>query len=259
MTTNSNESTSSQSNLNSLIRKTPVKNKLLTMLKIQESLNQRLNADWRKANYKWRDAIMVEATELFDHLPWKWWKASAKNIDWGQVNLEAVDIWHFILSEALQDGSEGAMGTLVERLTTTHLQMSAKPQEPLEVAYWTRELIRTAMAGDTHAGRLAVMTEDFKCLLDSLGMSVEALYKLYVSKAKLNEFRWANKYGTDYVKDWLGQEDNQYLTELIEKLDVDDELFADKITEGLTARYEEVLAAKALEVEAYKERVLEVL
>jgi hypothetical protein len=201
---------------------------------------------------------MVEATELFDHLPWKWWKVSAKNVDWGQVNLEAVDIWHFILSEALQDGSEQALEALIERLASVPLLSSEKRLSPEHVGHWAKELVKSSLilGGDQRLDRLL---RDFRSLLASLDMSVEALYKMYVSKAKLNEFRWANKYGTDYVKNWLGQEDNQYLTELIEKLDVDDEFFEDKIIEGLTTRYQEVLAAKALEVEAYKERVLEVL
>jgi hypothetical protein len=49
----------------------------------------------------------------------------------------------------------------------------------------------------------------------------------------------------------------------METLDVDDPAFADKVKQGLETRYSEVLAAqvkeKEKEIEAYKERVMEVL
>ena len=248
-----------------------MKQKLSVMLGIQERLNQKLNPDWRNAGYNWRDAIMIEATELYDHLPWKWWKSYTKDIDWGQANLEAVDIWHFILSEVLQYESEELIDTVLRRLTLSS-DTSATASVPT-IQYWVKDLLCATMTPTFTGipvkacvdmyGDAATMVDSFKSLIDALGLNFDTLYKLYVGKAKLNEFRWANGYGSTYIKDWFGQEDNQYLTQLSETLDVNDPAFSDNILKGLSSRYEEVKDVrrkiKETEVEEYKVRIEEML
>lgn len=39
---------------------------------------------------------------------------------------------------------------------------------------------------------------------------------MYLGKAALNRFRWSNGYGSEYIKEWDGREDNEYLSEIIE-------------------------------------------
>jgi len=72
---------------------------LSTMLALQESLNAKVNPNWKLAGYAWHRAIMVEAVELLEHVGWKWWKAQEPNI--AQARLELVDIWHFAMSLAM--------------------------------------------------------------------------------------------------------------------------------------------------------------
>ena len=38
---------------------------------------------------------------------------------------------------------------------------------------------------------------------------------MYLGKAALNRFRWSNGYGSEYIKEWDGREDNEYLSEII--------------------------------------------
>src|SRR5690606_37979069 len=55
----------------------------------------------RNQHYEWYRAIWVECAELMDHYGWKWWKKQTPDRD--QVVLELIDIWHFGLSDLLQE------------------------------------------------------------------------------------------------------------------------------------------------------------
>lgn len=238
MTNTNNENNSSNNNSALILQKVKV------MLEIQDALNAKVNPDWRNAGYMWSDATMVETTELFDHLNWKWWKKYKSEPDMGQVKMEAVDIWHFILSQYLElwKDSEEALAELI-RVEWTQPVKAEIDQEEIKVGARTLQLVNIpsdALKEDPEVFDEVIAV--FGHLLAELGMDLDDLYKLYVGKAKLNEFRWANDYGGSYIKDWLGQEDNQFLTELINSLHVNDFDFANDITKGLTKRYAEVKA-----------------
>lgn len=248
--------------------------KFLAMLSIQDGLNKKVHPYWKNAEYDWRDAIMIEAGELYDHLPWKWWKVTKGPVDWGQANLEAVDIWHFILSEILQEATESSMKEIVFCLTKDTIDPGVKDPNPIaNIKHMVKDLLYVTLYPFSKGipiskcagiyGDSVSLVQSFKRLIDAMDLEFDTLYKLYVSKAKLNEFRWANGYGTRYVKDWFGQEDNQFLTQLLETLDINDPEFGEKISTGLAVRYAEVLEAqtkaKDAEIEAHKERVLEIL
>src|SRR5690606_16580196 len=72
------------------------------MLDLQDSMNTKVNAQWREQGYEWYRAIWVECAELMDHYGWKWWKKQSPDTE--QVALELIDIWHFGLSILLQSG-----------------------------------------------------------------------------------------------------------------------------------------------------------
>ncbi|MCU7958424.1 MAG: dUTP diphosphatase, partial [gamma proteobacterium symbiont of Bathyaustriella thionipta] len=48
--------------------------RLLNMLSLQDSMNTRVDENWRQAGFAWYRAIWVECGELMDHYGWKWWK-----------------------------------------------------------------------------------------------------------------------------------------------------------------------------------------
>ena len=81
-------------------RKTSMKQKLVNMLILQDSMNTKVNLDWRSAGNEWYRAIWMEASEMLEHYGWKWWKKQEP--DMMQVKLEVVDIVHFALSIRLE-------------------------------------------------------------------------------------------------------------------------------------------------------------
>lgn len=208
------------------------------MLTIQDGLNVKVNPDWRNANYNFMDAIMVEGVELFDHMPWKWWKVSAPISEdtLNKMRVEAVDIWHFIMSIILiyqesmpvehQGEVFGHVESMLNREMATPLEgFNENTEEELKGV--TRALVGYASAPLEHA----FYREDIPLwaplvflvgnLFHKLGMTLEDVYKLYCGKAVLNEFRWENGYGSTYIKEWFGKEDNDCMVELASNLPVD--------------------------------------
>lgn len=45
-----------------------MKNKLITMLTLQDNLNRHINPEWVSAGYEWYRAIWIECAELMDDL-----------------------------------------------------------------------------------------------------------------------------------------------------------------------------------------------
>ena len=83
--------------------------KLETMLVLQQQLNDNTNGTgWEKGLTKngkqidWRRCIYLEAAELVESYPWKHWKNIDASPDYENIKIEAVDIWHFVMSEALR-------------------------------------------------------------------------------------------------------------------------------------------------------------
>jgi hypothetical protein len=240
--------------------------KVAAMLQIQATLNASLFENWTERGLKWHDAIMIEATELFDHTNWKWWK-KAKPVDMGQINMEAVDILHFLLSQRLDwEGFEDAALFLTEEfyqlnhgLEMLALQNSQLPDIYLdEVQEDAKLLINAASAFTEDGGKVEVIgslediSESYFNLLFSLHLDLETLYKLYIGKVQLNRLRWNNGYGSTYIKDWGTKEspleDNQWLTGFIETLDVDDPQFVGLVYQGLEEQYNKVKAGISLEL-----------
>src|SRR5512135_2791289 len=87
---------------------------LLTMLELQDGMNAKVNPDWVAANNNWHRAIQVEGVEAIEHHGWKWWKK--QECDMAQLRMELVDIWHFILSAAIQQ-QEGDLAKAKKDMT----------------------------------------------------------------------------------------------------------------------------------------------
>lgn len=210
------------------------------MLDVQEKLNQSLSMTWRDENHSWETAILVEAGELIEHLPWKWWKKT-QHADWGQARMEVIDLWHFVLSMFLQKEGVGykvGTGQLEAAQELVGSRNVHDSEAPRLAVLHTRMLVESALGYDKLAALYRLL-----CLSNACGLSLADVYKLYIGKVKLNQFRWANNYNTTYLKDWLGEEDNQFLTKILSSLDVSDPEFSTKVEDGLKARYAEVVAA----------------
>lgn len=180
------------------------KNQLADQLALQQMLNSTVNPEWLTANYAWHRAIMVEAVEALDHFGWKWWKKSEPDV--AQVQIELVDIWHFVLSATLV-GTNGRVSDAIESLVGRFESAFSYGHAD------TRHLfdLLAAAAGDGYFNAGV-----FKTLLRRMELSWDQLHTMYVAKNVLNIFRQAHGYkdGT-YIKLWHGKEDNVVLADLL--------------------------------------------
>lgn len=214
---------------------------LQTMFQLQAAMNYRVDPNWTDARYPYLRAVVVEAAEAIEHHGWKWWKQQHRDL--GQLQMELVDIWHFLLSEILlrnggdEDKARLYLEAAYERQSTTRrLQFDGQEYslEELELLDLLQALIGTAAAGRVELGLFAEIMSG--CELDW-----PELYKQYVSKNVLNFFRQDHGYqeGT-YRKIWNGREDNEVLVEVMAMLDAEDPSFKDSLYALLEAAYLEI-------------------
>jgi hypothetical protein len=70
------------------------RDQITSMLEMQSGMNAKVNPAWLDAGYPFLRAVVVEGGEAMDHKGWKWWKH--QEADLPQVQMELVDIWHFL-------------------------------------------------------------------------------------------------------------------------------------------------------------------
>jgi hypothetical protein len=202
-----------------------IERQLCQMAELQDRLNRRVHPEWRSQGFEWYRATWIECAELLDHYGWKWWKRQVP--DHGHVRLELVDIWHFGLSELVRDGRIGA--DFVDaglRAEFARVATSLEPRAAVE-----------ALACETLATRRFSVAR-FIDLMAAMRLDFEELFRLYIGKNVLNEFRQAHGYNTgSYRKVWHGREDNEHLMELAQALDRSASAFADELYAALEARY----------------------
>jgi dimeric dUTPase (all-alpha-NTP-PPase superfamily) len=196
--------------------------KILLMLQLQASLNEATNGeDWTKGITKnkrvinWKRCIYMECAEIIDSFSWKHWKSLNQKADWGNLQIEVVDVWHFIMSLAIENYSQTSRGGVediainITQSTSFHKieaenKIFAKQDE---VITKVEEIMFNSLNKDNLI--LEELISDFFDLVFMSGLDLESLYKLYVGKNILNQFRQDNGYkdGT-YIKVWAGEEDN---------------------------------------------------
>jgi dimeric dUTPase (all-alpha-NTP-PPase superfamily) len=190
-------------------------NKLTEQLALQNELNAMINPDWLNAGNNWTDAMMVEAVEALEHYGWKWWKEQAPNMP--QARIELVDIWHFILSRAL----DKANGDIHAAEVSISVGLD-DPQNSVFVGYAPRDLStmdvrETLRSFIALAGGGVVSLTAFARLMHHFELSWDELHRMYLAKNVLNIFRQQNGYQHGlYTKSWMGKEDNEVLQGLID-------------------------------------------
>ena len=201
-----------------------------TMLRMQDEMNTKVHTNWRSQGFDWYRAIWVEGAELLDHYGWKWWKKQQPDME--QVHLEIIDIWHFGLSELLQHSEDD--GNLASRIASELQEPQGESDFRLQLEAFASETLNTkAFNIRLFAGLMAVAD-----------LSFDALYKGYVGKNVLNFFRQDNGYkeGT-YIKMWSGREDNEYLVDAVNQLDISSGSFRDDVYKALESSYQQYAQA----------------
>ena len=207
------------------------------MLRLQDQINTKIDPNWMDHQHPYMRAVIVEAAEAMEHYGWKWWKN--QNRDMAQVQMELVDIWHFILSEILLN-TQGNIETAALLLDS---DLSENQQvftlDNCEFHLDTMDFVEKLelMIG------LAVLDDFSVSLVNSLMVDCQFswndMFTAYVGKNVLNMFRQDHGYKDgSYIKIWHGREDNEHLTDILQSVNTD----ADNIEEILLGKLEEVYA-----------------
>jgi len=203
--------------------------KILQMLQLQQQLNDATNGEgWEKGITKngkkidWKRCTYLECAELIESYPWKHWKNIDAQPDYANIQIEAVDIWHFIMSQGLEDYKMKNLGS-IEALALNIQKLDNYATFTSEIVPTTKDYYEQIEVVEVLMKRL--FCEDstealMKAFIDvavQSGLNLDALYKLYVGKNILNKFRQDHGYkeGT-YIKIWNGEEDNVTMQGILE-------------------------------------------
>lgn len=160
---------------------------------------------------------------MIDSFAWKHWKNIAAEPDWANLQIEVVDVWHFVMSLILQEYKRRKIGTLEDAVSAIALmpfyEMLNDESEGFEnetrVMAQVESLMKDALETKTDLTKLLA---DFFELVRISNLNLESLYRLYVGKNILNRFRQDHGYKEGkYVKVWNGEEDNVVMKRLWEE------------------------------------------
>lgn len=210
-----------------------------SMLAMQAAMNRHIDPDWVNAAYPYLRAVVIEAAEAMEHHGWKWWKH--QRCDLPQLQMEIIDIWHFLMSRLLLDhqGDEEAalsqlMAEAARNTGTVSLRFDGRDYQPASLSLLDKLQLLSATAA---ADRTEIPL--FAAILEDCGMDWSELFRQYTGKNVLNGFRQDHGYKEGhYRKTWQGREDNEHLVELMDSLDVPAENFRDELYRALESRYQ---------------------
>ena len=205
--------------------------KLLLMLQLQNSLNDATNGEnWTKGITKngkiinWNRCIYMECAEMIDSFTWKHWKSINQEADWENLQIEVIDVWHFILSLSIENYSNNLKGQIEDlAIDISEFKKFPKIKEHNEIFGMQDDVIAKiedimlhVLAKDTL--EVDKLIKDFFSLVLMSGLDLNSLYRLYVGKNILNQFRQDNGYKDgSYVKVWAGEEDNTVMKRVWEE------------------------------------------
>jgi dimeric dUTPase (all-alpha-NTP-PPase superfamily) len=222
----------------------PTAGMLLAMLELQDSMNKKIDADWRAKRHAYLRAVLVEATEALEHYGWKWWKKQSPDLP--QLRIELIDIWHFVLSEYLlrANGDKAAAVQTMQTDWTAGAAFTfdgARYDPPaLDLRQQLELLAALAAVRRLHLPLLVL-------LFVACELTPATLFRDYVSKNVLNHFRQDRGYKTgEYKKMWDGAEDNVHMAQILDTLTSTDDKLPDALYGALAQRYDEMQLAQKL-------------
>ncbi|WP_353661339.1 dUTP diphosphatase [Hydrogenimonas sp. SS33] len=224
--------------------------KMEEMFRLQERLNDDTNGPkWRDGMTKqgkvvnWKRCIVMETAELIESFPWKHWKNIEGGIDLENVKIEMVDIWHFVMSYLLRflpvkEAAKLALETMKESGIRVPESWSEADKGRLdELLAPFEDLMALALVKDDSPAYRVELLEQFWTCVDAVGMDFDELYRLYIGKNALNQFRQKHGYkeGT-YRKIWNGREDNVVMQEILaQNPDITYDALMEKLEEAYDA------------------------
>ena len=184
-------------------------NRVAEVVRLQDKFNAVVNPNWQKAGYPFYRAVWIEAGELMDHLNFKWWKDLSKTGDREQAVMEVVDMFHFVVSDAILHNRSPEH--IVGAYNKAFYRRNKNPKSWKDQVFEEIEALIEIMLTDVRNGNGIPLVNFFDVVV-AMDITLEELLVCYVSKNVLNKFRQDHGYkaGT-YQKDWFGEEDNVWL------------------------------------------------
>lgn len=224
--------------------------RLKSMLKLQQELNDNTNGTgWEEGVTKnnkvidWRRCILLESAELIDSYPWKHWKSIDATADYENIKIETVDIWHFVMSEALRLNkieNSGSIDKLAEDIYSLKSYQAfingeiSKPSSFYDEIKNIEQMIANLYCNES----IESLINDFCIIASQSNLTIESLYSLYIGKNVLNSFRQKHGYKDgSYQKIWRGKEDNVVMQEI---LNSNPNISVDELFEALEREYSDI-------------------
>lgn len=203
--------------------------KILQMLTLQQQLNDATNGEgWEKGITKngkiidWKRCTYLECAELIESYPWKHWKNIDAKPDYANIKIEAVDIWHFIMSQGLEDYKRKNLGDIEDLATKINTlanfsDFTADTKPKTKNYYEEIEVVEVLMKTLFCEGSTQRLMEAFIDVALISGLNLDTLYRLYIGKNILNQFRQDHGYKDgSYIKIWDDEEDNIIMQRFLE-------------------------------------------
>jgi len=202
------------------------------MFALQQKLNDETNGiGWENGYTKndriinWKRCIYMESAELIESFNWKHWKDINKVTDWDNATIEIVDIWHFVMSLLLEDyktqNRDSITKLIKDVIDVQGFERFSKEADNRDNAN-TMEVINDIESIIHMTSSLSIdlfdgLLKEYFAMALKCGVNLKILYKYYLGKNVLNQFRQDNGYkeGT-YKKVWNGKEDNEVMVEILE-------------------------------------------
>jgi len=204
------------------IKKMPkIKNMIEEIFELQNTLNNQTNGEqWtqgitkegRKIN--WSRCIYMEVCEAIQSIgSWKHWKDLNAKTDFQNIKIELTDIFHFLVSKQIENSHGDLQKAVNDFINKYNEAIDINQSVPLIDAL---ESIAKSAINDE------VPILQFVNALNAMDdFSIEDVYRLYIGKNCLNQFRQDNGYkdGT-YTKIWddgkHSEEDNVYMQKIMQ-------------------------------------------
>ncbi len=228
--------------------------KILLMLQLQNQLNNATNGEnWVEGVTKngkeinWKRCIYMESAEMIDSFPWKHWKSIDAEPDWENLKIEVVDVWHFVMSLAIEFYHQEMLGGIEDiAIHTANLPSFAlidngnsRYGSQKEVIAKVEDIMRDVLSLEK-LDLDALLTHFFE-LTSMSGLNLTSLYTLYIGKNILNQFRQDNGYKEgSYIKEWSGEEDNVIMQRILEQ---ESDIKPDELYKRLAKLYHQLTKA----------------
>jgi dimeric dUTPase (all-alpha-NTP-PPase superfamily) len=172
-------------------------------VKIQKQFNDQVAIGWEadkdQLKFDYWMATLDEVTEVLNSRHWKWWKnpSQMNNVDWDNVIVELVDIFHFMLSMGIQHKSHDMIFTSLVAVEADTNRPPIK-DETFFKDFWEHMIMATYLKS------LPLLIVKWVEFWYRAGGNANDLFKEYRLKAALNKVRQEFGYGAKntYFKMW---------------------------------------------------------